>query len=55
MIKTDEIDSFLKFYEGKLIPDPEHYPESFEYYVKLWRYKSEQNICSNALVPREPS
>lgn len=51
---TPDLDRFLKFYEGKRIPDPEHFPKSFEYYVKLWRYKDEQDIRSNAIVPREP-
>lgn len=33
----DLIAEFIKFYDGK-IPNPEHNPVEFAYYVKLFKY-----------------
>lgn len=32
-----EIEDFMLFFDNK-VPDPTHYPKSFMYYVKLWKY-----------------
>ena len=40
----DEIKEFLEYYEGTELPNPEHEPRRFAYYVKMFRYwKSKQN------------
>lgn len=52
---SDEV--FADFVDkyGKLLTDVEHYPKKAEYYFKLWKYRNEQEIRSNAVVPGEPS
>jgi hypothetical protein len=39
MTVEEEIEQFIKFYENDRIPDPEHEPIRFAYYVRLFRYE----------------
>ena len=44
MSEEHEIVLFMHFWarRGIRIPDPTHYPKSFAWYVKLWRYYNER-------------
>lgn len=33
----------VKLFGEKTIPNPEHYPRSFKYYVDLWKYINQNN------------
>jgi hypothetical protein len=37
MTVEEQIEEFLKMY-GNRLPNPEHCPKEFEYYVKLYKY-----------------
>ena len=38
MISPEEIQEFLKYYEGYDLPSPEHEPIQFAHWVKCFRY-----------------
>ena len=40
MTVDEQIEEFLKMY-GDRLPNPEHCPKEFEYYVKLYKYVKE--------------
>lgn len=37
IMTDDEINELIEFW-GNRLPNPEHYPKTFMWYVKLWRY-----------------
>lgn len=37
MTVEEQIEAFLKHFDYD-VPNPEHEPKRFEYYVRLWRY-----------------
>jgi hypothetical protein len=37
MMTDEQIKDFIEYFEG-LLPDPETYPKTFTYYVKLYMY-----------------
>jgi len=47
MTVEEQIEEFLKMY-GDRLPNPEHCPKEFEYYVRLYKYvkgvKNENNL-----------
>jgi len=38
----EQMDDFLKFFDYN-VPDPEHFPKVFGYFVNLWKYERELN------------
>lgn len=44
------IDEMIKLF-GDQLPNPEHYPIQFSYFVKLYKYYNARNPNSNSLTP----
>ena len=50
MTVEEKIEMFLEWAKDRDIPDPEHYPKTFEYMVNLFKYyhlKDEKNNLHN--------
>ena len=54
-LNSSDVDEFVATYGDKVKGLVDNYPKSVNYYIKLWKYKHEQKLRSNALVAREPS
>jgi hypothetical protein len=53
-LNSSDVDEFVATYGDKVKGLVDNYPKSVNYYIKLWKYKHEQKLRSNALVAREP-
>ena len=42
MASDHEIKDFIKYF-GDALPNPEHQPKAFEYYVRFWQYLKSRN------------
>ena len=42
-MSDEELEKFAEHFGGKL-PDPQHYPHQFAYYVRLWNYLKTKEV-----------